>query len=138
MSLTYRKSYYVKHPIVLMQTIYRNLKYYHQRGKRGYADCDVWSLDRYLAEWMPEALSSLIKQLHGHPTTLCPCDTDHLTHKNCNGDEVWPAILAEIRDGFLAARIIEDTWDFDRGSDNWKKFDRGMELFHTHYHSLWD
>ena len=38
------------------------VKWFIQRGKRGYADCDVWSLDSYLNSWMPEAIHQLKKR----------------------------------------------------------------------------
>lgn len=37
----------------------REIKAFYQRGMYGYADCDLWSLGNYLAEWIPSALTDL-------------------------------------------------------------------------------
>lgn len=52
------------------QTYYYWLKYKSQRAQRGWADCDVWSLDSYLAEWLPNALRHLKVTKHGTPCAM--------------------------------------------------------------------
>jgi len=44
----------------------REIKWYWQRARYGYADCDLWSLDMYLASWMPSALRDLKDGLEKH------------------------------------------------------------------------
>lgn len=39
--------------------IYKNIKWFIQRGKRGYSDRDIWSVDYYLAEIIPKMLKQL-------------------------------------------------------------------------------
>jgi len=38
---------------------YLNIKWFIQRGKRGYADCDVWNFDYYLSDVIVNALKEL-------------------------------------------------------------------------------
>ena len=45
----------------------QNLKYMYQRGKRGFADCDVWSLDQYLIEIIANSVRKLSETCHGYP-----------------------------------------------------------------------
>src|SRR5258708_21045784 len=59
--------YLLLHPWVIVQESYYQAKWFIQRGWRGYADCDVWGLDSYLAGWMPEALERLQKNKLGYP-----------------------------------------------------------------------
>ena len=71
-----------------------------QRGWRGYADQDVWSLDGYLSRWLPDALRQL--QGSGHPNGI-------------TGRE-WDEILGEMEKGFTAAREVIDL-DFSDPAD---------------------
>jgi len=43
------------------------VKFFFQRGKRGWADCDVWSFDSYLAEVISGGLKDLAKYSHSYP-----------------------------------------------------------------------
>ena len=133
------------------------VKYKTQRANRGWADCDTWSLDYYLSQWLPDALTHLKKHTHGHH-----CD---LT------EESWSSILDEMIRGFRAKNRIDDVLyedelgpypissseDFLKDINNPSKelteryeksrelekrdqavFDRGMKLFAEHFQSLWD
>jgi len=42
-------------------------KRYTQRGKRGYADSDLWNLDGYILSWLPEALDQLAEEAYSYP-----------------------------------------------------------------------
>lgn len=48
--------------------LYRNIKNFWQRGRRGWSDEDVWSLDRYMARVIGEALLHLAATNHGAPS----------------------------------------------------------------------
>lgn len=136
LTMMYRKSYYVTHPLALVKHLRREIKYFYQRGRRGYSDADVWSLDWYLNSWLPEALEDLKSQLDGHPTNLC--DTvDFLTHEDCSGEQKWRDTLDVMIDGFKAAREIESGW-LPKEDPAWERFNKGMKAFHDHYFSLWD
>lgn len=46
------------------------IKYFIQRGKRGYADCDVWGFDGYLAKMIVEVTKEIQEIKHGIPMKL--------------------------------------------------------------------
>ena len=52
----------------LPRRAYRRTKTFYQRGKRGYAEEDVWSLDVYLARVISAATADLRDISHGFPT----------------------------------------------------------------------
>ena len=86
------------------KTFYQNIesffywiKYIYQRAFRGYADCDVWSIDFYLCEILP----SMLKQLK---ETKC----SHPGYGEANTPEKWDALLDKIIEGFEAAKRVED------------------------------
>jgi len=122
----YNYAYYLYHPHSYVGTLIRKTQWFFQRGTRGYADCDVWSLDGYILGWLPNALDQLRKECHGYPCDLSP--------------ESWDYILEKMADGLKA----ESKWcglDYEtereriglqrRGKD-------GMRLLFERWHDLWD
>ena len=123
----YNYAAYLYQPHKYAIDLYYKALWFIQRGRRGYADCDVWSIDGYLAKWMPQALRRLATKKTGHPIGM--------TVKG------WQTRLETMADGFLAARDIQDmTYRYRSPEDRatWKQFNRGMKLFHKHFFSLWD
>jgi len=116
------------------------IKWFLQRGKRGYAECDVWSLDGYLEEWLPKALKELKENIHG-----CPCE---LYDKENKGNECkrWEYILEKMMQGFEASRSLseldffteDDKIDKKKEEELKRKFDEGKKLFAEYFQSLWD
>jgi len=125
---------YVRRLYRSARSIPRNIKWFYQRGKRGYSDCDVWSLDYYLSSWMPEAIRRLSKLPHGgHPTTMC--DEPLSCCDGCPGQERWESILSDIADAFEVAR---KTGGWTLTPDERGRFDKGMKLFTEYYFGLWN
>lgn len=113
----------------------REIKYFYQRGKRGFSDSDVWDIGAYLTEWMPDAIKQLRKNVSSCPESMFDKKRKH------NQCWKWKKILKEIEDGFKAANDIScDNFAFKK-----KKYDRLMGkfnksgmLFIKHFFSLWD
>jgi hypothetical protein len=119
---------------------YHAIKWFMQRGKRGWADCDVWSLDYYLDGWMPDALRKLKKDKHGIPTNVFPTGPEY-TRKDGNPNKAatdiarkrWDKILSDIIAGFEAsARVKQGLYEkelgpyptrrpYDVPKEEWKK-----------------
>lgn len=45
----------------------KEIKWFVQRGRKGYADCDVWEFDSYLAQVISGGLKELSKNQYGSP-----------------------------------------------------------------------
>lgn len=114
------------HPWVIVEESYRHTKWFMQRGWRGYADCDVWGLDSYLASWLPEALEELRTNKIGHPIGM--------TRKG------WNTRLERMKDGFLTVREYYDmnytTAEEARILE--RRMNRGLNMFARHFLNLWD
>ena len=52
----------------------RVIKYSHQRARRGWADCDVWSMDSWFCAVVPGMLRQLADNHHGAPICMFPED----------------------------------------------------------------
>lgn len=118
--------YLLLHPWKLGEEIYYHVKWFWQRGRRGYADCDVWGLDSYLVTWLPGALESLRTQAHGHPVGMTP--------------KTWDIRLERMRDGFLTAREIGDMnfRTVEEAKVLQKRMYKGLRMFSRYFLDLWD
>ena len=109
-----------------------NIVDFYQRGKRGYADSDAWSIHYYLNSFMPKLLRTMIDPKKGggnsYPMQL----------KNA---KEWNAIVEKIAKGFEASKLINEEW-FDitkgKGLELEKQRIEGFKLFIKWYDSLWD
>lgn len=52
--------------------LYREVKWFLQRGRRGYSDQDAWNLEVYLSMVLSKALVRLADTSHGHPCLAKP------------------------------------------------------------------
>ncbi len=120
----YNYAAYLYQPHKYIKCLYDHIKWFIQRGYRGYADCDVWSLDYYLSDWMPKALRYLEKNKRGHPIGM-----------TMRG---WQTRLRIMREGFEAAKALDDLSTKEQYQQLKRKLDRGLKLFAEHYLSLWD
>jgi hypothetical protein len=146
--------------------LYREARWFLQRGRRGWADCDTWSLDDYLAGWLPDALKHLAEHTHGYPSAFYDEENDP---EGDAGFAEWKSVLGQMAEGFRAhtrkmdglyeeqlgpyplhrpASISKEAWRllkdarFEQAQELTKQdelvFQRGMALFVEHLGSLWD
>jgi hypothetical protein len=104
--LGYRWEYYLTHPHSWVSDLDREIRRFIHRGLYGYTDIDVWNLNTYLLEWLPEALRTLAKEGHG-------C-AQQLFDESRSGDEChkWEAMLVEMAEGFEFYRQYEEShWE---------------------------
>jgi hypothetical protein len=103
----------------------RSLRAFWQRGRRGWADEDVWSFHSYLARVIREGIRELACINHGHPAELTVSE--------------WAAILAEIEEGMWAAtRLDEASYIGDNPETDKALFDTAMTNLHKWFFALWD
>lgn len=122
----YNYAYYLIHPFVLLKDVYLQMKWFYQRGKRGYADCDVWSLDCYLARWMPEALLKLKNISHAYPNRM--------------SEKGWNKKIDRMVLGFMAARHVNEGKFKTRQEYKLlqEQSRQGLETFKNYFFDLWD
>ena len=104
------------------------IKYFLQRGKRGFSDRDAWSIDYYLSSWMPKALRTM-KKGWGYPGL-----------GRVNTHQKWSVILEKMAKGFDASRKIGE-YKY-RSTTQLKKLQavqkEGLKLFIKYFDNLWD
>lgn len=105
---------------------YRQVKWFIQRGKRGYSDADSWDLAYYIADWMPAAIRRMQEYRNSHPA-------------NVDSIEEWKAILEEIAVGFdIADCIGKHDYELEEYDNMYAQFLKSMDLFVKYYFDLWD
>lgn len=83
----------------------QEIKWFIQRGKRGWADCDVWSMDWYLIKTITPMLKHLKNVNHGYPYGIT--------------EEEWNNILSEMIAGFEAGKHVLDDNYLDEIQPDW-------------------
>jgi hypothetical protein len=96
-----------------LKNYYRAVKYFCQRGYRGYADCDSWDADSYLESVILGVIKNLKENSHGYPMSMADYKMDEELPEGVEdmGYEKWKAVLQEIISGLEASNELrnEDT-----------------------------
>lgn len=135
----YNYWYYFRRPLSYFTCLHRNLKWFYQRGKRGYADRDVWSIDWHLSSYMGDALRDLANQVHGTVIIDTGRTITDFNDIDCLTLEEWQFTIRYIAETFDLARKIQqyDVMDMDMKLAQ-KRFDHGMRMFSEYFFQLWD
>lgn len=134
-----------------------NIKWFIQRGKRGYSDFDIWQFDYYLSEMIPKALKHLKKIQHILPTwksgekeevaqkrwynimdnmiytfeiaNKISNDYYHYTPSKSYDTKIWKEIREPLSKlDFVTIMTKEEC----------KRYEDGWKLFQKHFFYLWD
>lgn len=98
-----------------------------QRGRRGYADSDLWSFDYYLAKVIGNGIKNLAKISHGYPDKF-------------STSEEYDAMLNEMSDGFLSYVDEFDALEMEpkEAALASKKLKKSLALFKKNFENLWN
>jgi hypothetical protein len=124
------------------------VKWFYQRGSRGWSDRSAWSIDTWLVYNLIPMLERLKRDKHGTPTSMFR-KKDGVSKNGIPIDEAdvlaaqrWDNVLNEIIYGLKCAKKIEDL-DYDyEDKEEVKKLtkssQRSFELIGKHLFNLWD
>jgi len=99
-----------------------DIKAFIQRGRRGYAERDIWDFYYYLASVISESIDNLKKQVHGHPMDL-------------KSLKQWKTILRKISKTFKIS-LKKDYYQLTEKEK--KEYKEGWKLFQKYFQGLWD
>ena len=99
----------------------RKIYWFFQRGYRGWADCDAWDLDTYLARVISEALKSFKKYYHGAKPTKKELD-----------------IIIKGFEENLKLMDLHYRYKSKKYNLSEKKFKEGIKMFMKNFNFLWD
>ncbi len=124
------------------------VKWFYQRGSRGWSDRSAWSIDTWLVDNLIPMLERLKNNKHGTPASMFR-KKDGVSKNGISTDEAdrlaaqrWDNVLREIIYGLKCAKKIEDL-DYDYKDKELikrltKSSQRSFELIGKHLFSLWD
>ncbi len=84
--------------------MFNSIKYFYQRGRRGWADCDVWNLDTYLVRVVSESLVALGDTTHGYPARLDDLSTE-------DKSQLWLDTLTDIASAFIEYIVAAENYE---------------------------
>ena len=124
------------------------VKWFYQRGSRGWSDRSAWSIDTWLVNNLIPMLERLESNNHGTPMSMFK-KKDGVDKDGNPTDEAdrlaaqrWNNVLNEILYGLKCAKKIEDL-DYDYNDKELtksltKSYQRSFELIGKHLFCLWD
>lgn len=143
----------------------QELKWFKQRGERGWSDCDCWSIDSYISGVLLSMLKNYKNNLCGLPTSMFRKSdpikkTGEYTKKAMeNAEKRWIKEVDKMIYTFEVANKITqgklfyqstsewDKRDFDRYNSfdsmramtktECKKYEEGWQSFQKHFFELW-
>ncbi len=133
----YRKAYLKYHN---RRRWRKEVRWFIQRGRRGYADYDIWVFDHYLAKVIAGGVRQLITEMHGHPTSMCEeCNVVPYAKHDCKGEERWSKILSDIAEGFEGySKLYEVAYGSVEEKEMLLKFEVSRQLLIHWWGNLWD
>jgi hypothetical protein len=123
----------------------REIKWFWQRGSRGWADCDTWSIDYHLCRIIPPMIRKLKKNDHGYPYDLSSKQWHKILNNIAwtfdiaadiqNHDVIFPSKKKpgpSLREHYKKFKIKTLTKaEYDRYKEGWR-------LFQEYFFNLWD
>lgn len=119
----------------ISRDMWQNIKWFFQRGFRGYSDSDCWGVDWYLSKIVPRMLEQMIDKKKSGDNSYPGYGVGGRTSKE------WHETVNKIIDGFdsyykLSEGIMD--WTSPRGKKLADKYKEGMRLFIKWFPHLWD
>ncbi len=140
-----RFPYMELNPISLIKQWFLSIKYCYQRIRYGYCDRDVWSIDWWFLNVVPNMLNDLKESSQGYPRKLeaelqeLPL-SDESEEKYEAGMKLWRDTLSEMiylfeeaNDRTNGRRDTDSTFEYHNSCK-----DKGLELFKEWFWNLWD
>jgi len=113
-----------------IKEFFREIKYFFQRGKRGYSDRDLWDIGEYLSTIVPPMMRDLKDNGSGYPVKI-------------GSRKKWEEILEDIAKGFEAQLKLKVNYS-KRYNENGKELeellktkDKGLKLFIKYLGAFW-
>lgn len=132
--------------------LYREIKWFIQRGKRGFSDRDVWSIDWYLGEILPKMLKQLKKTQTILPTWEYGNEPEEVAQKRWNNilDNMIYTFETEhkLSETNLLYTTVKNRNRIEKigkyvgipvmTKEECERYRKGWYYFQKHFKSLWD
>ena len=133
--MNYNFRHYLLHPWIFFRDLKDEIKYFIQRGIRGYDETYWYDLYSHLTDII---IPNLRKQIKYH--TCCPPEFFDEFHSP-NECWKWAECLEEMCEGFEASRKLSELqYGINKEEEKLllEKEEKGLGLFVKYYRNLWD
>lgn len=126
------------------RTYKRIIKTFIQRGRRGWADEDVWNLHSYYSKVIAESMRHLKDNHMGVSSAIMgnPFNPPKRKLTIEEGDKIWCQIMEDIAVGFESYEKMIYDYELHPDSQAYKDLDakwkKGHKLLIKHYGGFWD
>ena len=115
---------------------YNDVRFFIQRGKRGWSDRDAWGVDYYLAEIIPPMLRRLVEMGNGFPANNL---TEDYTGEDWEKEfKKWHKDLLKAADDIDQHEVATDWSNYKDMEKAVKRVERGLDFVKKNFFSLWD
>ena len=117
----------------------RKIKWFFQRGVRGYADVDSWNADNYLAKQIAGLMQTIMDKGHGVSTFYCNGDINTPVEKMVElRDQDYKHIIAIFTEYSKNGVAIDRGWKKEFGGVFDKELEYALQWLSKHFEELWD
>lgn len=132
----------------------KEIKWFLQRGFRGYSDRDVWAMDIWFENTIIPMLEQLQKTKHGYPMDMTEqqwnITLDNMINYFKESTEKYCSEKNEYEEEYLNSMYEDNQEDFKKLRDKWldreEKIadykthmkDKAFKLFSKYFYNLWD
>jgi hypothetical protein len=116
---------------------YNDVRYFVQRGRRGWSDRDAWSVDYYLAEVIPPMLRRLVEYGNGFPAGIM---SEDFTEDEWEAHyKKWHKDLLKAADDIDQHKVATDYAEkYEDIEKAMKRVERGLSWVQKNFFQLWD
>ena len=124
---------------------WRQVRWFVQRGRHGWARPDTWNMDGYICRVLGEMTAELKRVTHGHPCVQDTACALNPPQPPCTCEQAWDDTLDRIAGPLLAYKTF---WDHPDGMTNDEYFAKekviigaaqdALRLLAEHLPALWD
>ena len=132
--MKYKIKYYNQKIIRILKTPY----WWYQRARYGYADCDWWSGDYYIAGIIAGIMEKIVKDGHGVATSYADDWDTPIEVMVERRDKEWNTYIAIFREYSLHGPALNQKWKDDLGGVLDSDMQDALQWLSKHFQELWD
>ncbi len=112
----------------------RKVKWFIQRGRRGYSDCDAWGIDFYLVDIIPKMIEQMKVYQQGVPPEMFSSSDDRSDESWDRARKKWDKILDEM---VVAFSLMEKEFAAKLSKEEIKIRNKGVKQLYKYFYNLW-
>ena len=112
----------------------RKVKWFIQRGSRGYSDCDAWGICDYLVNILPKMIEQMRVYQQGVPPEMFRSSDDRSDESWDRARKKWDKILDEM---VVAFSLMEKDFGAELSKEEIKIRNKGVKQLYKYFYNLW-